>query len=99
MILSDLHLYQYRNIPVFDWQPHERANLLIGANAQGKTNLLEAIFLLGTTKSLRPGSTSDDLIMAGQTESLVKGVVKREEPEVSRELDVLLKRGEPRQVR
>ena len=52
MILSDLHLFQYRNIPSFDWQPHSRANLLIGSNAQAKTNLLEAILLLGTTKSL-----------------------------------------------
>lgn len=99
MILGELQLAQFRNISTFKWQPHERANLLIGANAQGKTNLLEAIFLLGTTKSLRPGATSDDLIMAGQTEALVKGVIKREEPEVSRELDVMLKRGEPRQVR
>jgi DNA replication and repair protein RecF len=99
MILSDLHLYQYRNIPTFDWQPHARANLLVGANAQGKTNLLEAIFLLGTTKSLRAGADSDDLILEGKQEGFVQGKVKRDQPEVTRELEILLKRGEARQVR
>jgi DNA replication and repair protein RecF len=99
MILSDLHLYQYRNIQSFDWQPHERANLLIGANAQGKTNLLEAIFLLGTTKSLRSGSDADDWIKEGRAEGFVQGKVKRDQPQVTRELEILLKRGEARQVR
>lgn len=99
MILSEFHLYQYRNIQSFDWVPHERANLLIGANAQGKTNLLEAIFLLGTTKSLRTGAESDDLIKEGKNEAFVQGKVKRESPNLSRELEVLLKRGEARQVR
>jgi DNA replication and repair protein RecF len=99
MILSEFHLYQYRNIQSFDWKPHERANLLIGSNAQGKTNLLEAIFLLGTSKSLRMGAESDDLIMEGKKEAFVQGKVRRDEPQVSRELEVLLKREEPRQVR
>jgi DNA replication and repair protein RecF len=99
MILSDLHLYQYRNIQTFDWQPHPRANLLIGSNAQGKTNLLEAIFLLGTTKSLRTGADADDLIKIDKKEAFVQGKVKRNQPEVTRELEILLKRGEARQVR
>jgi DNA replication and repair protein RecF len=99
MILSDLHIYQYRNIQSFDWQPHTRANLLIGANAQGKTNLLEAIFLLGTTKSLRNGADADDLIKEEKQEAFVQCKVKRDLPEVTRELEILLKRGESRQVR
>lgn len=99
MILSDLHLYQYRNIQAFDWQPHSRANLLVGANAQGKTNLLEAIFLLGTTKTLRVGADADDIIKEGKQEAFVQGKVKRDQPEVTRELEILLKRGEARQVR
>ena len=99
MILSDLHLFQYRNIQSFDWKPHPRANLLVGSNAQGKTNLLEAIFLLGTTKSLRAGSDADDLIMEEKAEAFVQGKVKRDQPEVTRELEILLRRGEPRQVR
>ncbi|MES2200965.1 MAG: DNA replication/repair protein RecF [candidate division FCPU426 bacterium] len=99
MIINDLQVSQFRNIRSFSWQPHARANLLIGANAQGKTNLLEAIYLLGTTKSLRPGASSDDLIMAGQDQALVKGSVQRESPVVSRELEVRLKRDEARQVR
>lgn len=76
MKLTSLHIYQFRNIGILDWQPHGRTNLLIGPNAQGKTNLLEAIFLLGTTKSLR--GIDSELIMNGQELSLVKGTVQTE---------------------
>src|SRR5438874_1363952 len=99
MIISELHFYQFRNIASYDWKPHPRANLLIGANAQGKTNLLEAIFLLGTTKSLRTGANSDDLIREGRDEAFVQGKILRDLPQVQRELEMLLKRGEARQVR
>lgn len=96
MILTSLNLFQYRNIPSFDWSPHPRANLILGSNAQGKTNLLEAIFLLGTTKSLRAGASSEEMIMEGKDRAGVKGKVARESPEVSRELEIWLKRDEAR---
>jgi DNA replication and repair protein RecF len=99
VILTDLHIFQFRNIQSFDWKPHERANLLVGMNAQGKTNLLESIFLLGTTKSLRHGQPSDDLIMEGKSEAFSKGVIKRETPDLDRDLEVLLRKGEPKLVR
>src|SRR5437773_2401263 len=76
MKLSKLHLYQFRNIASLDWQPHARTNLLVGPNAQGKTNLLEAIFLLGTTKSLR--GIDSELVLTGQDQALVKGTVHTE---------------------
>lgn len=42
-----------RNLAAGKLSPHPRLNLLIGANAAGKTSLLEAIHLLGTGKSFR----------------------------------------------
>ena len=33
MLLSRLNLFQFRNISSFSWEPHDRANLLVGANA------------------------------------------------------------------
>ncbi len=98
MILESLAIRHFRNIESLDWQPHPRANLLLGLNAQGKTNLLEAIFLLGTTKSLRQAGDGE-MIADGQAQALVKGQVFREEAGASRSLEVLLSRQERKTVR
>ncbi len=94
MILKHLHLYQYRNLSRIDWEPHPRANLLLGTNAQGKTNLLEAIFFLGTTKSLRSGGGPDDLIHHDADEALLRAKVSHQDGTLLRDLEAHLKRGE-----
>jgi DNA replication and repair protein RecF len=96
MILSQLHLFQVRNLERIDWEPHPRANLLLGANAQGKTNLLEAIFFLGTTKTLRPGTGPDDLIQHGADEALLRAKVSHQDGIITRDLEAQLKRGQPK---
>jgi DNA replication and repair protein RecF len=96
MILTELHLFQFRNLERVEWQPHPRANLILGANAQGKTNLLEAIFFLGTTKSLRAGSNPDDLIQHHQLEAIVRGKVAHQGGQITRDLEAQLKRGSPK---
>ena len=53
MYLSRLSLQNYRNYAREELIPHRRINILYGENAQGKSNLLEAIFLLATGKSPR----------------------------------------------
>ncbi|HHY36148.1 MAG TPA: DNA replication/repair protein RecF [Firmicutes bacterium] len=53
MYLRRLSLQNYRNYAREELVPHERINFLYGENAQGKTNLLEAVYLLGTGKSPR----------------------------------------------
>ena len=58
-------------------QFHPLANIVVGRNGQGKTNLLEAIYFLATTKSFRttrPGS----LPRFGTSSLFVRGVVRRE---------------------
>lgn len=79
-----------------DWEPHPRANLILGANAQGKTNLLEAIFFLGTTKMLRPGATPDDLIQHDQLEAIVRGKVSHRDGQIVRDLEAQLQKGSPK---
>lgn len=44
MYVEHLYLKSFRNYLELDWSPHPGFNLITGANAQGKTNLLEAIF-------------------------------------------------------
>jgi len=53
MILTSLELSDFRNYSNLQIEFGERKNFLIGKNAQGKTNLLEAIYLLCLSRSFR----------------------------------------------
>lgn len=53
MVLRKLRLSNYRNYEAVELQFSEAVNLFYGDNAQGKTNLLEAIHVLALTKSFR----------------------------------------------
>ncbi len=59
MILTRLVLSNVRNYASLELSPAPGLNVLIGKNAQGKSNLLEAISLLGTGKSFRTSRESD----------------------------------------
>ncbi|MFD0716183.1 DNA replication/repair protein RecF [Paenibacillus sp. GCM10027626] len=62
MYLKSVQLQQYRNYEQLELQTDSQVNLFVGPNAQGKTNLLEAIFVLALTKSHR---TSKDKELIG----------------------------------
>lgn len=53
MYISDLTLDQFRNYTNQTIHFNERMNIIYGDNAQGKTNILEAIYVLATSKSHR----------------------------------------------
>lgn len=53
MILRRLGLANVRNYAALDFEPEPGLNVFVGPNAQGKSNLLEAIAMLGTGKSFR----------------------------------------------
>ncbi len=53
MILENLKLHCYRNLVEVDLSWNKHFNVIYGQNAQGKTSLLEAIYLLGHLKSFR----------------------------------------------
>ena len=61
MHLRRLVLNKFRNLKHVEFLPGPGFNILWGENAQGKTNILEAIYLLGHLKSFR-GARNDDLI-------------------------------------
>ena len=56
---------QFRNIEQLRLEPHPGANVIFGDNAQGKTNLLEAIWLFCGAKSFR-GAKEKELVRLGQ---------------------------------
>ncbi|GAB6137138.1 DNA replication/repair protein RecF [Halanaerobaculum tunisiense] len=76
MRLSQLYLNNFRNYQQQHLQFNEQLNFFIGANAHGKTNLLEAIYLLGTGSSHRTNVTSE-LTNWHQDRFYVKGEVIR----------------------
>jgi DNA replication and repair protein RecF len=51
MLLSKLHIYQYRNISDVTIECHPNINCIIGKNGIGKTNLLDSIYYLAFCKS------------------------------------------------
>lgn len=53
MQLKRLSLQHYRNYDQMEFQTDNMVNIIVGPNAQGKTNLLESIFVLALTKSHR----------------------------------------------
>jgi len=65
--LQTLQIRNFRNLVNIDYQAGSSLNVLVGNNAQGKTNFLEAIYLLSTGKSFRT-ALDEDLIQynAGQ---------------------------------
>jgi DNA replication and repair protein RecF len=53
MLLKRLATENFRNLVADPVEFHPQANIVVGRNGQGKTNLLEAIYFLATTKSFR----------------------------------------------
>lgn len=77
MFLNDIHLHRYRNYEQLSLRTDHRVNMFIGANAQGKTNLLEAIYVLALTRSHR--THKDKQLISWQAEdAIVEGEVERE---------------------
>ena len=68
MRVLSLDLQDFRNYASLSLQLHEGINVFYGANAQGKTNILEAVYLTGTTRSHR-GAKDRDMIRKGAEEA------------------------------
>ena len=77
MHISQLKLQNFRNYVDLDFSPGTGVNILYGENAQGKTNVLEALSMLATTRSLRAGRESE-LILKGAEMSNVTAELCRE---------------------
>lgn len=76
MILKSVALSHFRNYDDLYMEFDKGTNILYGDNAQGKTNVLESIYVSGTTKSHK-GSKDRELIQFGQEESHIRTVVEK----------------------
>ena len=86
MHVCSLRLSRFRNYQTLEVEFHPQLNLLLGSNAQGKTNVLEALYCLSTAKSFRAAS-DEEMISFESEEAAAEGVLQREEGRESLRLE------------
>lgn len=95
MVIKSLKLKNYRNYELLDLTFDAKTNILYGDNAQGKTNVLEALYLSGTTKSHR-GTKDRDLIQFGYDESHLETIIQKNG--IDFQIDMHLKKNSPKGI-
>lgn len=71
MVITSIQLENYRNYAALELNFDRGTNIFYGDNAQGKTNILEAVYLCGTTKSHR-GSKDREVIRFKEEEAHIR---------------------------
>lgn len=87
MILKKIELKNFRNYTHLSTRFYKGINIIYGDNAQGKTNLLESIYVLGLTKSHR-SFIDNNLIKAGESKSVIKGSINKGSLDINLEVDI-----------
>lgn len=95
MYIESIELKNYRNYESLELNLDHGTNILYGDNAQGKTNVLEAVYLCGTTKSHR-GSKDREIIKFEEDESHIRMIVKKKQ--FSYKIDMHIKKNKPKGV-
>ena len=76
MILKSVALSHFRNYENLYMEFDRGTNILYGDNAQGKTNVLESVYVSGTTRSHK-GSRDRELIQFGEEEAHIQTIVEK----------------------
>lgn len=87
VFVKSISLQHYRNYEELQLDSFSDVNLLIGQNAQGKTNLVEAIFVLALTKSHRT-PRDRELISFQEKSAHVSAVVERKYGQLTLDLNL-----------
>ena len=82
MILKSLDLLNFRNYKRETFVFDPGTNIIYGDNAQGKTNVLEAVFVGGTTKSHK-GSKDSEMVNRDEQEAHLKYIVVKNNREIT----------------
>jgi DNA replication and repair protein RecF len=89
MILKNLSLQKFRSYQKANFVFHPRLTIVIGPNASGKTNLVEAISLLSASKSFRT-SKEKQLIMFGERIARATGEMASEEVSEATKVEIVI---------
>ena len=95
MFIESLALSNFRNYENADIEFSSGINILYGDNAQGKTNILEAVYMLATTKSHR-GSRDKEIISFDEEEAHIRASVRKND--ISHRIDMHLRRSKSKGI-
>ncbi len=96
MHIEQLELKNYRNYADLKVSFEHKINVIIGENAQGKTNLMEAIYVLAFTRSYRT-PRERECILWGEEFSRIKGTLHKRERTFPLEI-ILSKKGKKAKI-
>ena len=77
MKFINIKLTNFRNYRKLNLTFNPSKNIIIGENGEGKTNIVEALYVLALSKSFR-GSHEDVIIMSGEESTCIEGTVKNQ---------------------
>ena len=95
MVIESIKLENFRNYETLELQLDPGTNIFYGENAQGKTNILESVYLCGTTKSHK-GSRDREMIRFDQEEAHIR--MKLDRAGSSYSIDMHLKKNRPKGI-
>ena len=87
MIIRELELKNFRNYKELEISFDEGVNLILGNNAQGKTNLIEALYISSMGKSFRTANDRD-LINFEENSAFIKVIAEKEDFNVEIEIEL-----------
>ena len=96
MRITRLRLHQYRNYTALDMVPEPGANVIVGDNAQGKTNAAEAVFLCAFGRSHR--TTRDSELIEKDCSGGYVGADILSEMEGEHRIEMKLREGERKKI-
>ena len=88
MYFKEITLTNFRNYENQKVDFHDRVNIILGENAQGKTNLLEALYIMSLGKSFRTAKDSE-MIRFGSQMARVKTVSVKDGEDLTIEIGLI----------
>ena len=95
MYIESVQLKNFRNYEFLEMTFDQGTNILYGDNAQGKTNILESLYLCGTSKSHK-SSKDKEMIRFGEEEAHIRLFVRKNG--ISYKIDMHLKKNKAKGV-
>jgi len=97
MHVTSLKLENFRNYGTLRIEPGEGLNIFVGRNAQGKSNLLESLYILATSKSSRAGKDVELVRFGEPAARIIADVVREKTSDI--EIDLALSQTEKKAAR
>lgn len=91
MFIKSIYLNNFRNYESLKVDFKNGINIIVGENGQGKTNLLEAIYVLGITKSHR-SFIDNNLIKDGSKRAIIQGIIEKNNIDTKYEIELSSKK-------